>query len=129
LSIDGKATVRIGDFARGALTRGDHKAGDHDRGCKEKSMPWGIVEEETWLLSMPFGSSYTTSDCIGDVLQARWDALAEHEQAATELLQIKRDNGPESRGRRTQLLHRMVQRADAIGKPIQLMYYPPSHSK
>ena len=25
--------------------------------------------------------------------------------------------------------HRMVQLADAIGKPIQLLYYPPYHSK
>ena len=37
------------------------------------------------------------------------------------------DNGPESSGRRTQLLSRMVEFADAIGKPIQLLYYPPDH--
>ena len=30
---------------------------------------------------------------------------------------------------RTQFLHRMVQFVDAIGKPIQLLYYPPYHSK
>src|SRR5438105_3573954 len=39
------------------------------------------------------------------------------------------DNGPESSGRRTQFLSRMVEFADAIGKPIQLVYYPPYHSK
>jgi len=39
------------------------------------------------------------------------------------------DNGPESSGRRTQFLCRMVQFADVIGKPIQLVYYPPYHSK
>ena len=39
------------------------------------------------------------------------------------------DNGPESSGVRTQFLHRMVQFADQIGKPIQLLYYPPYHSK
>jgi transposase len=42
---------------------------------------------------------------------------------------VKADNGPESSGRRTQFLHRMVQFADTIGKPIQLLYYPPYHSK
>jgi hypothetical protein len=41
------------------------------------------------------------------------------------MLQIKMDNGPESSGRRTQFLYRMVQFADDIGKPIQLLYYPP----
>lgn len=44
-------------------------------------------------------------------------------------LQIKMDNGSESSGVRTQFLHRMVQLADRIGQPIQLLYYPPSHSK
>ena len=39
------------------------------------------------------------------------------------------DNGPESSGRRTQFLSRMVQLADVINKPIQLLYYPPYHSK
>jgi hypothetical protein len=64
-----------------------------------------------------------------DVLAAKWDALAAQEKAATSLLQIKMDNGPESSGRRTQFLHRMVQFADDIHKPIQLLYYPPYHSK
>jgi hypothetical protein len=50
-------------------------------------------------------------------------------QGAVELLQIKMDNGPASSGVRTQLLHRMVQFADHIGKPIQLLYYPPYHRK
>src|SRR5712691_105920 len=44
-----------------------------------------------------------------------------------EQLQINMDNGPESSGRRTQFLHRMVQLADAIHKPIQLVYYPPGN--
>ena len=64
-----------------------------------------------------------------DVIAAKWEAMDEQEQAATSQLQIKMDNGPESSGRRTQFLHRMVQFADAIQKPIQLLYYPPYHSK
>ena len=42
---------------------------------------------------------------------------------------MKMANGPESNGKRTQCLYRMVQLADAIGKPIQLVYYPPYRSK
>ncbi len=45
------------------------------------------------------------------------------------LVQIKADNGPESNGRRTQFLNRMVAFADHIGKPVQLLYFPPYHSK
>ena len=51
------------------------------------------------------------------------------EQVAMARLQIKMDNGPESSGKRTQFLQRMVAFCDAIGKPIQLLYYPPYHSK
>ena len=58
----------------------------------------------------------------------KWNALDEQEQAATSQLQIKMDNGPESSGRRTQFLARMVQLADVINKPMQLLYYPPYHS-
>jgi hypothetical protein len=55
--------------------------------------------------------------------------LKEQEKADISKLQIKMDNGPESNGKRTQFLYRMVQLADTIGKPIQLLYYPPYHSK
>lgn len=127
--MDCKATVKIGPFSRGGLTRGDNRASDHDMGCPEKYIPCGIVDEDSGELTITFGSSYKTSDFMVDVLQAQWAAMEEHEKAAMKLLQIKMDNGPESSGRRTQFLHRMVQWADAIHRPIQLLYYPPYHSK
>jgi hypothetical protein len=129
LSIDCKATVQIGEVSRGGLTRGDHQACDHDLGCKEKYIPCGIVDEECGELHITFGSSYKTSDFIVDTLAAWWQAREESDKAAVELLQIKMDNGSESSGIRTQFLHRMVQFVDHIGKPVQLLYYPPYHSK
>jgi hypothetical protein len=44
-------------------------------------------------------------------------------------LTIGAGNGPQSNGQRTQILTRMVDFADAIGKPSQLPCYPPYHSK
>jgi len=129
LSIDCKATVAIGDVSRGGLTRGDHRACDHDLGLHEKYIPCGIVDENSARLHITFGSSFKTSDFIVDVLEAWWAALEEAEQMTMTRLQIKMDNGPESSGVRTQFLHRMVQFADQIGKPIHLLYYPPYHSK
>jgi hypothetical protein len=127
--MDCKATVSIGDVSRGGRTRGDHQACDHDLGLKEKYIPCGILEEDRGQLHITFGSSYKTSDFIVDALEAWWAALDETEQVAMARLQIKMDNGPESSGRRTQFLQRMVTFCDAIGKPIQLLYYPPYHSK
>ena len=128
-SVDCKATVKIGDFSRGGQTRGDDQALDHDLGCKEKYTPCGIVDEESAHLAIVFGSSYKTSDFLVDTLETKWNRLEAQEKAEVSKLQIKMDNGPESSGRRTQFLYRMVEFADAIGKPIQLLYYPPYHSK
>ena len=121
--------MKIGEYSRGGLTRGDNQASDHDMGCKEKYVPWGIVDEDNAELTITFGSSSKTSDFIVDALTAKWEAMPAQEKADTRLMQLKMDNGPESSGRRTQFLSRMVQLADAIHKPIQLLYYPPYHSK
>jgi hypothetical protein len=127
--MDCKATVAIGEFSRGGLTRGDNKTCDHDFGCQENYHPCGIVDEDNGQLAVTFGNSFKTSDFIVDTLSAWWTGLSAQEQAATAMVQIKMDNGPESSGIRTQFLNRMVQFADPIGKPIQLLYYPPYHSK
>ena len=129
LSMDCKATVELGEFSRGGRTRGDHRACDHDMGCQAKYIPCGIVDEDTGQLYLNFGSSYKTSDFIVDTLSVWWETLAPGAQAATAQIQLKIDNGPESSGVRTQFLNRAVQFADQIGKPIQLLYFPPYHSK
>jgi hypothetical protein len=127
--MDCKATVNIGEYSRGGMTRGDNQAADHDMGCREKYTPFGIVNEDTGELHLTFGSSAKTSDFIVDALHSWWEHRSAQERDTVSLLQIKADNGPESNGRRTQFLKRMVQLADHIGKPIQLLYYPPYHSK
>lgn len=129
LSMDCKATVNIGEYSRGGVTRGDNQAADHDMGCKEKYTPFGVVDEDSGELHLVFGSSAKTSDFIVDGLQSYWNRLPEQERKEISVLQIKSDNGPESSGQRTQFLKRMVEFADHIGKPVQLLYYPPYHSK
>jgi hypothetical protein len=127
--MDCKATVNIGDYSRGGKTRGDNKAADHDMGCEEKYTPMGLVDEDSGKLHIAFGSSAKTSDFIVDCLYDWWNRLPLPERDDLSLIQIKADNGPESNGRRTQFLKRMVEFADYTGKSIQLLYYPPYHSK
>ena len=62
-----------------------------------------------------------TSDFRVDNLQTWWNGLPGDEQHLTQLIQLKIDNGPESSGIRTQFLKRMVDSADEIGKPLQLL--------
>lgn len=129
ISLDCKATVNLGEFSRGGKTRGDYRANDHDFGVKEKYIPCGIVDEDSGELFIGFGNSYKTSDFIVDRLEAWWNQLSPELQQQIPLIQIKVDNGPESSGVRTQFLKRMVALVDKIGKPVQLLYYPPYHSK
>jgi len=127
--MDCKATVNIGDFARGGQTRGDDRAGDHDFATGEKYIPCGIVDEDNGHMHLVFGSSGKTSDFIVDTLSEWWKDLTPDQQQQTQSIQLKVDNGPESSGVRTQFLKRMVEFVDQIGKPLHLLYYPPYHSK
>jgi Rhodopirellula transposase DDE domain len=98
-------------------------------GRNEKYIPVGIVDEDSGQLYLSFGSSHKTSDLIVDSIDRWWLSLSTTEQDLTQKIQIKVDNGSESSGVRTQFLYRMVEFAQRIGKSIQLLYYPPYHSK
>jgi hypothetical protein len=127
--MDCKATVKIGEFSRGGLSRGDNKACDHDFATQGSHTPCGIVNEDSGELYINMGSSYKTSDFIMDTLHGWWNNLTLEKQQDLDKIQLKMDNGPESSGVRTQFLKRIVEFTDVIGKPIQLLYYPPYHSK
>jgi hypothetical protein len=129
LSLDCKATVKLGEYSRGGKTRALLKAADHDMGDVQKSTPLGIVDEDSARLHLIFGTSAKTSDFLIDGLETYWAALPQHERERIDHLQLKVDNGPESSGVRTQFLHRLVAFVDRIGIPVQLLYYPPYHSK
>jgi DDE family transposase len=129
LSRDGKATVKLGACWRGGKPRGEHKASDPDFGGTEPDIPCGLLDENPAQRHVTFGSSATTSDFLVAPRTAWWPGLTVQEQGASEHIQLKMDNGPESSGVRTQFLHRRVQLVDTIGKPVPLLYYPPYHSK
>ncbi len=127
--MDCKATVELGEYSRGGKTRGNNQAKDHDLGLKEKYIPCGILDEDKGQLYINFGSSYKTSDFMVDSFWQWWSNLDEIEKKQTEIIQIKMDNGPENSGVRTQFLKRMVEFTEQTNKSIQLLYYPPYHSK
>jgi Rhodopirellula transposase DDE domain len=107
--MDCKATVNLGEYSRGGQTRGENQALDHNFGAEEKSIPCGIVDEDSGQLYLHFGRSFKTSDFMVDNLQSWWKGLPVEEQQVTQLVQLKIDNGPERSGIRTQFLKRMVE--------------------
>jgi Rhodopirellula transposase DDE domain len=129
ISIDTKARVKLGAFDRGGKTRdrSDLKASDHDMGGSSTT-PCGLLEIESGQLHIDFVSGPCTSDAIADQLERWWEKRrAAYSNVRT--LMIHLDNGPEVSSRRTQFMNRLIQWSDRVGLRIELVYYPPYHSK
>ncbi len=128
LSIDAKATVKVGPFARGGKSRIPTAAADHDFQPVATVTPIGIflpTEDELFLYGI---TSKVTSDCVVDCLVRWWETVRERFGHITRLV-INLDNGPENHSRRSQFMHRLVEFVQQSGIAVRLAYYPPYHSK
>jgi len=128
ISMDAKATVKVGPFARGGKSRVPTKAADHDFGHVATVTPVGIflpASDELFLYGV---TSKVTSDCLVDRLVDWWETVKERFAQITTLV-INLDNGPENQSRRTQFMQRLVEFVQRYGITIHLAYYPPYHSK
>jgi len=129
ISLDSKAKLKIGEFSRGGQSRdANTKALDHDMQAKATLVPFGILEVICGLLTVVFGTSHETTDFIVDCLQQWWDQR-KASYAHIRKLAINLDCGPDIAGNRTQFIKRMVEFADRNNLEIELIYYPPYHSK
>ena len=128
VSIDAKATVKVGDYSRDGTNRVQVHAADHDFHPEAQVTPVGLLLPSLDELALYAVTSKVTSDCLADIVQHWW----EHNRvrfAHSKTLHLNLDNGPECHSRRTQFLHRLVQFVQQTGLSIQLAYYPPYHSK
>jgi transposase len=128
LSLDAKATVKVGPIARGGKSRVPTKAADHDFQPAATVTPVGILLPASNELFLYGVTSKVTSDCLVDRLVDWWESVKERFAHITTLL-INLDNGPESHSRRTQFMQRLVEFAQRFHLTIRLVYYPPYHSK
>jgi hypothetical protein len=127
ISLDTKATVKIGPFSRGGYSRQGEEACDHDFQPVTTVTPFGILLPATGDNHLWFTQNKVTADFMVDRLVEmipKWKT-----QFDLHTLVINADNGPESSGRRTQWLKRLVEVADSHQLTICLAYYPPYHSK
>jgi hypothetical protein len=128
LSLDAKASVKIGLFARGGRSWARVEAADHDFQADAKLTPFGILLPRHGELSLYFARSALTSDFIVDMLQMWWQGVRGRFPKVRTLL-INQDNGPESNSRRTQYVKRLVAFAKEYAVGVRLACYPPYHSK
>ncbi len=128
ISMDAKATVRVGPFSRGGRSRTVVQAADHDFQPQATVTPVGILLPALDELFIYEVTSKVTSDCLVDRLGQWWEAVY-HRFAHISTLVINLDNGPENHSRRTQFMGRLVEFAQQYHLKVRLAYYPPYHSK
>src|SRR5215217_6904233 len=128
ISLDAKATVKVGPFARGGKSRIPTAAADHDFHPSANVTPVGILLPLLSELFLYGITSKVTSDCLADCIERWWEAERLRFAHIT-MLVINLDNGPENHSRRTQFMQRMVSFAQRSGLTVRLAYYPPYHSK
>jgi len=128
LSLDAKASVRVGEYSRGGQTRLIVKAADHDFQPDAKLTPFGIFLPHDGELYFYFTPSKLTSDFMVDCLLDCWTSLRERfPQVKTFVLNL--DNGPENHSRRTQFIQCITELVDRLQVTVELAYYPPYHSQ
>lgn len=128
VSLDAKATVKVGPFSRRGASRVAVQAADHDFEAEAMVTPVGIFLPRQDELTVSEVTSKVTSDCLVDCLE-RWWATVRPRFAHIRTLVLNLDNGPENHSRRTQFMARLLAFAQRSGLTIRLAYYPPYHSK
>lgn len=128
ISMDAKATVKVGPFARGGKSRVLTKAVDHDFTPQAMVTPVGIFLPASDELFVYAVTSKVTSDCLVDRLASWWEAV-KGRFAHIRTLVINLDNGPENHRRRTQFMQRLLDFVQHSRLTVRLAYYPPYPSQ
>jgi transposase len=128
LSMDAKATVKIGPFSRGGKRRIQVAAAEHDFAPEATMTPVGIFLPTLAELFFYGVTSHVTSDCLVDCLAQWWETVRERFAHITTLV-VNLDNGPENHSRRTQFMQRLVDFVRHYRITVRLAYSPPYHSK
>lgn len=127
ISIDDKNRKKIGNISDNGYSWFNKKALDHDTNFDCSIVPFGILDlktNETFVYCNKGSSTANFKvDCIEDYLKKK-----------KETFDIKRliiflDNGPENSSRRTLWIKCLIDLSKKYNISIELVYYPPYHSK
>ena len=128
VSLDAKATVKVGPFSRRGTSRVQVQAADHDFQPEATVTPVGLFLPQSDELFLYQVTSKVTSDCLVDCLTRWWEGVRARYAHIT-MLVLNLDNGPENHSHRTQFMARLVAFVAQFGVSVRLAYYPPYHSK
>ena len=127
ISIDDKATKKIGKFSDNGKTWINTEALDHDTIFKYAIKPFGILDLKTndvFVTCTPYSSTAEFKcDCIEKYI------IEKNKKFKLKKLVIFLDNGPENSSRRRLWLKKLKDLSIKYNLVIQLVYYPPYCSK
>jgi hypothetical protein len=128
ISLDARATVKLGPFSRRGRSRVPVTAADHDCQPAGTVTPVGLLLPALDERSLYAVTSRATSDCLVDRLAPWWEAVRDRFARITTLVR-NLDNGPEHHSHRPQFVARPAQFAADYGVTVRPASYPPYHSK
>ena len=127
ISIDDKNRKKIGNISDNGYSWIKKEALDHDTNFNCSVVPFGILDlktNETFIYCNKGNSTANFKvDCIEDYL------INKKEGHKIKRLIIFLDNGPENSSRRTLWIKCLIDLAKKYNISIELVYYPPYHSK
>ena len=126
LSMDTKAKVNLGPFSRGGKSWTNVVGVDHDFNGKPL-YPFGILDCKTKRVSL-YACKRVTADTIVDCLKKYWNSHPKV-RAGCRTIQLDLDNGPSNSSHCAEFTANMACFAARFHVKVQLVYYPPYHSK
>lgn len=126
ISLDTKDKVLLGPFSRGGKNRIQVEAVDHEL-TNNCLIPFGILDLKR---NIPYFFNYTSKPTSLDLVDCIEEFYVEqYLNAEVNKLAILLDNGPDNSGVRTIFLKGLVDISKKYNVKIELIYYPPYHSK
>ena len=126
ISIDTKDKVLIGPYSRKGKNRIQINAVDHEL-TNDCLIPFGILDIKTNTPCFYNFKSKPTSMDMVDCIEEFWKE--QYANRKYNKLSILLDNGPDNSGVRTTFLKGLIEVAKKYNITIELIYYPPYHSK
>lgn len=126
ISLDTKDKVLIGPFSRGGKNRIQIEAVDHEL-TNNCLIPFGILDLKR---NIPYFFNYTSKPTSLDLVDCIEEFYVEqYLNTDVNKLSILLDNGPDNSGVRTTFLKGLITISKKYNIKIELIYYPPYHSK
>ncbi len=126
ISIDTKDKVLLGPFSRGGKNRVQVEAVDHEL-TNDCLIPFGLLDlKKNTPYFFNFMSKPTSLDLV-DCIEEFW--VENYKDTDVNKLATLLDNGPDNSGVRTIFLKGLVELSKKCNITIELIYYPPYHSK